>query len=134
LSYERFRDWLEEALDDLEAARELFQFGRWSKVCFLSHQAVEKALKALCIKRLGVYSQTRSIARLIVDVRGVIVIPEELAEKAGKLDRYYIPTRYPNVWPALPPHRHYSKGDAEEALATAVEVVELVKREVEGDP
>jgi HEPN domain-containing protein len=66
-------------------------------VCFLSHQAVEKALKALRIKRLGVYSQTQSIAKLIEDVRGVIVIPEELAEKAGKLDRYYIPTRYPNV-------------------------------------
>ncbi len=75
MSYERFRDWLEEALDDLEAARELFQFGRWSKVCFLSHQAVEKALKALCIKKLGVYSQTHSIAKLIEDVRGVIVIP-----------------------------------------------------------
>ena len=45
MSYERFRDWLEEALDDLEVARELFQFGRWSKVCFLSHLAVEKALK-----------------------------------------------------------------------------------------
>lgn len=134
MSYERFRDWLEEALDDLEAARELFQFSRWSKVCFLSHQAVEKALKALCIKRLGVYSQTHSIAKLIEDVRGVIVIPEELAEKARKLDRYYIPTRYPNVWPALPPHKHYGKGDAEEALATAVEVVELVKREVERDP
>jgi HEPN domain-containing protein len=38
------------------------------------------------------------------------------------------------VWPALPPHKHYGKGDAEEALATAVEVVELVKREVERDP
>ncbi len=71
---------------------------------------------------------------MIEDVRGVIVIPEELAEKDGKLDRYYIPTRYPNVWPALHPHKHYGKGDAEEALATAVEVVELVKREVEGDP
>ncbi len=32
MSYERYRDWLEEALDDLEAARELFQFSRWSKV------------------------------------------------------------------------------------------------------
>lgn len=86
MSYERFRDWLEEALDDLEAARELFQFGRWSKVCFLSHQAVEKALKALCIKRLGVYSQTHSIAKLIEDVRGVIVIPEELAELGSLID------------------------------------------------
>ena len=91
MSYERFRDWLEEALDDLEAARELFQFSRWSKACFLSHQAVEKALKALCIKRLGVHSQTHSIAKLIEDVRGVIVIPEELAEKAGKLDGYLSP-------------------------------------------
>jgi len=51
-----------------------------------------------------------------------------LIDKVRKLDRYYIPTRYPNAWPALPPHKHYSKDDAEEALKTAVGVVEIVKR------
>jgi HEPN domain-containing protein len=134
LSYERYRDWLEEAVDDLEAARVLLQAGRWSKVRFLSHQAVKKALKALCIRRLGVYLRTHSVARLVEEVSRVVRLPEDLVEKVRRLDRYYIPTRYPNAWPALPPYRHYSREDAEEALRVTEDVVELVKREVEGGP
>lgn len=134
MSYGRWRDWLEEAIDDLEAAEALFQAGKWSKVCFLSHQAVEKALKALCIRRLGVYLRTHSVARLIEEVGRVTSLPEGLAERVRRLDRYYIPTRYPNAWPALPPYKHYSREDAEDALRVAVEVVELVKREAGGGP
>ncbi len=103
MSYGGWRDWLEEAVDDLEAAEALFQAGKWSKVCFLSHQAVEKALKALCIRRLGVYLRTHSVARLIEEVGRVTSLPEGLAERVRRLDRYYIPTRYPNAWqPYLP--------------------------------
>lgn len=134
MSYGRYRDWLEEAVDDLEAARRLFEFSMWSKVCFFSHQAAEKALKALCIKKLGRYVQTHSVARLLEELGGAVELPQGLAERARRLDRHYIPTRYPNAWPELPPHRHYSRGDAEEALAAAAEVVELAKREVERDP
>jgi len=121
-------------VDDLEAARRLFEHGMWSKVCFFSHQAAEKALKALCIKKLGRYVQTHSVARLLRELSGVLNLPQELAERARRLDRHYVPTRYPNAWPELPPHKHYSRGDAEEALSSASEVVELVRREVEGNP
>jgi HEPN domain-containing protein len=134
LSYGRYRDCLEEAVDDLEAARRLFEFSMWSKVRFLFHQAAEKALEALCIKKLGKYVQTHSVARLLEELGGAAELPQGLAERARRLDRHYIPTRYPNAWPELPPHRHYSRGDAEEALAAAAEVVELAKREVERDP
>ncbi|HWQ16438.1 MAG TPA: HEPN domain-containing protein [Sulfolobales archaeon] len=44
LSYDRYRDWLDEAIDDLEAAGEMQRLGRYSKACFFSHQAAEKAL------------------------------------------------------------------------------------------
>ena len=134
MSYGRYRDWLEEAVDDLEAARRLFEFSMWSKVCFFSHQAAEKALKALCIKKLGRYVQTHSVARLLEELGGAVELPEGLAERARRLDRHYIPTRYPSAWPEPPPHKHYSRRDAEEALTAAAEVVELAKREVERDP
>ena len=134
MSYGRYRDWLEEAVDDLEAARRLFEHGMWSKVCFFSHQAAEKALKALCIKKLGRYVQTHSVMRLLGELSGVLNLPQELAERARRLDRHYVPTRYLNVWPELPPHKHYSKSDAEEALSSASEVVELAKSEAERDP
>jgi len=134
LSYEWYRDWLEEAFDDLEAAKGLFQLGKWSKVCFFSHQAAEKALKALCIKNLGIYLHTHSVARLLEEIKKAVNISEDLILKVGKLDRHYVPTRYPNAWPALPPYKHYSRDDAEEALGIAVEVIEFVKGEVKRDP
>ncbi len=134
MSYERYRDWLEEAIDDLEAALELYRVGKWSKACFYSHQAAEKSLKALIIKRLGIYWRTHSVKAILEEISSRIVIPEDLAKAAGKLDRYYIPTRYPNAWPSLPPYKHYSREDAEEAIKIAREVLEYVKKAVEGDP
>ncbi|MEZ0318522.1 MAG: HEPN domain-containing protein [Pyrobaculum sp.] len=49
MSWERWRDWLDDAEDDL-AAEALYQLGRYAKACFLAQQAAEKALKALLIK------------------------------------------------------------------------------------
>lgn len=65
LSYDRYRDWLDEATDDLEAARELYELGRYGKACFFSHQAAEKALKVLMIKKLGVYNTIHSAGELL---------------------------------------------------------------------
>ena len=134
MSYGRYMDWLEEAVDDLKAAEKLFEHGMWSKACFYSHQAAEKALKALCIKKLGRYVHTHSVTRLLEEVSEAVNLPPELIDRARGLDRHYIPTRYPNAWPELPPHKHYSRKDAEEALGAAAEVVNLAKSEAERDP
>ena len=126
-------DWFKEAVDDLEAAQELFKVGKWSKVCFFSHQACEKALKALIIKKLGFYMRTHSVRELIFEVGRRMDVPKELVERCSKLDRYYVPTMYPNAWPALAPHEHYDKEEAEWALKSAEELVNYVKGEIK-DP
>lgn len=46
-------------------------------------------------------------------------VPEELLEAAKVLDKYYIPTRYPDAHPAGPAARHYTRGEAEEAVRLA---------------
>lgn len=134
MSYRRYEDWLEEALDDLETASELLKIGKWSKVCYFSHQAAEKALKAFIIKKLGIYKHTHSTAELAGEVSQQAEFPQDLLVEAGKLDRHYIPTRYPNAWPALPPYKHYNKTDAEEALETSKKVVNYVRNRIGGDP
>lgn len=133
MSHERYRDWLEEALDDYFAARDLYNLRRYSKAAFFSHQACEKALKALLIKRAKRYSPVHSVLKLMEEVKRVIDVPEELVWKAQYLDRFFIPTRYPNAWPSGPPHKHYTQEDAERALEYAGEVLEFVKRKIEGD-
>jgi len=126
----RYLDWLDEAADDYEAARLLYAAGKYSKACFFSHQACEKAVKALMIRRLGRYDPVHSVAELLRRLRPAVSVPEDLVRKGELLDRYYVPTRYPNAWPAGAPHRHYVREDAEEALRLAEEVLRFVEREI----
>ena len=43
------------------------------------------------------------------------------------LDKYYVPTRYPNAWTEGIPEDYYFKGEAENAIARARRVVEWVE-------
>jgi len=130
-SYEKYVDWLEEALDDYGAAVDLMRLGRYGKACFLAQQAAEKAVKALMIKRLGVHVTVHSVAELLRRLRPAVSVPDELVAVGEKLDRYYVPTRYPNAWPFGAPHKHYTEEDAREAVECAGRVLEFVKREIE---
>jgi HEPN domain-containing protein len=46
------------------------------------------------------------------------------AELARVLDKYYIPTRYPNGLPGGIPSQAYTADDARQAIAAAVRVLE----------
>jgi HEPN domain-containing protein len=39
---EKFEAWLEYAQNDLDAAKALFNFGRWRNVAFMCKQSIEK--------------------------------------------------------------------------------------------
>jgi len=132
-AYERYSDWYEEGLDDYATAKDLFRLRRYSKVCYFCHQACEKILKALMIKELKRYDPIHSVAELLRRLSTVLNVPKELITIGEKLDRYYIPTRYPNAWPYGAPHTHYSEEDAKEALNYAEKVMEFAKREIERD-
>ena len=104
----------------------LYREGKYSKTCFFSQQAAGKALKGLCIYKLRVYKHTHSVAELL----RYLSAQEELIQKGEYLDRFYVPTRYPNVWPSGAPYKHYKKEDAEIALKYAEEVLNYVKEQV----
>jgi len=132
--YDRYLDWLEEALDDYATAEDLYKLGRYSKACYFSHQACEKAVKALMIRKLGRYEALHSVAELLRRASTAVESLSELVLKADYLDRFYIPTRYPNAWPRGAPYKHYTREDAERALEYAREVIERVKEEISRDP
>jgi len=98
MSYERYTDWLEEAVDDYESAKDLMKLGRYGKACFFAQQASEKALKALMIKRVRAHVDIHSVAEILRRLKGAVEVPDELIAVGERLDRYYIPTRYPNAW------------------------------------
>ena len=51
--------------------------------------------------------------------------------QAKKLDKYYIPTRYPNGLPGGIPSRYFDDPkEAEEAMQHAKKVIEIVERKI----
>ncbi len=127
MSWERWVDWLEEAEDDLAAAMDLYGAGRYAKACFLAQQAAEKALKALLMKRVGIYERTHSVTSLLERARTSVGVPHEVLAAGELLDRYYVPSRYPNAWPSGSPSRRLKEVDAREAIRAAELVLNYVK-------
>lgn len=133
MSYSRWVDWIDEAEDDYGAAMDMMRLGRYSKACYLAQQAAEKALKALLIRATGRYAHTHSVVELLSQLRDVgISVGDELLRAGEDLDRHYVPSRYPNAWPAGAPHRHYKEEDARKALESARLVMEFVRRNIRG--
>lgn len=135
MSVERNRSeaarWLETARGDLHTADVLFANRRWAHCCFHAQQAAEKALKSLWYLFDG-DPWGHSAARLVddlgeVDQRAHASVAD-LAETAGRLDRYYIPTRYPNGLPDITPDRAFFEADAREAIDAARLILERVAR------
>ena len=121
--------WLETAGGDLETARVLLSNARWAHCCFHAQQAAEKALKALWYSLDG-DPWGHSVVRLVDDLSEIDAPAHkgmaDLAETAARLDRYYIPTRYPNGLPDITPDRAFFEADAREAIEAARRILERV--------
>lgn len=94
------RRWLSQAEDDRRFAEWVLSEGRFfDKGCFVAQQAGEKALKA-CLYAIG---NRRVIGHSLSDLRAELEALHppvaQIAEQARRLDRHYIPTRYPNGLP-----------------------------------
>lgn len=122
--------WLNTGEDDLEAAVLLRKNGKFPQACFYAQQAAEKALKAIWYYR-DADPWGHSVRRLVEDLEGVdLDVFDQMKGllKAGTvLDRFYIPTRYPNGLPELTPKEAYLEEDAEECIRQANQIVAAVK-------
>jgi HEPN domain-containing protein len=123
--------WLTQAEDEFEDADELRKRGRFYLALFHFQQAAEKAVKAylyLKTKSIEVF-YTQSLDELLKMAVESDKVFTEIAQ-AKKLDRYYIPTRYPNGLPGGVPSRYFDDPkEAEEAMLLTKEVIDLVKKE-----
>jgi len=124
--------WFTQATDEFEDADELRKRGRFYLALFHFQQATEKALKAylyLKVKSVEVF-YTHSIGEL--SKMALEIDPDfEQIVPAKKLDRYYIPTRYPNGLPGGVPSQYFDDPqEAEEAMHLAKSVIDLVERKI----
>ena len=124
------RRWFEQSLRDLDDARFAGNGGRYNLACFLAQQSAEKALKAVLYASGEEKVWGHSVAELCSDAETFDKTFEELRKTAGPLDRYYIPTRYPNGLPGGIPADAYLEDDALKALGMAEKVIETVRRKM----
>jgi HEPN domain-containing protein len=118
-AYEAQR-WLDTAANELGAARTLAGSGYHAQACFFSQQCAEKAVKAMWYL-IGAEPWGHSVQALIEELPQKEQIDDvgAVMGKAAVLDRYYIPTRYPNGLPDLTPEKTYSAADSKQAIESA---------------
>ena len=125
----RAGDWLNQALRDLEQARDSKKAGRHEWACFAAHQAAKKAVKALHLQR-GQEAWGHVVVRLLRELPVDVRAEDALVERARVLDTFYIPARYPNSHSEGAPFEHYGPLQSEEAIGYAGEIVEFVRRQM----
>lgn len=114
----RWRDWWDQAQRDVRHAEHSVAVGDYEWAAFAAQQAAEKGLKAL-IMALGGQPWGPSVTGLIEAVPETLRPPLAAVEAANRLDKHYIPTRYPNGLADSYPGKLYTKGEAEGAIADA---------------
>ena len=122
--------WFKTAEDDLDSAMILKDSGKYAHSCFHSQQAAEKSLKAVWY-----FSDEdpwgHSIKKLIDDLEsvnpGLYQEFEPLTRIALVLDRFYIPTRYPNGLPDITPDVAFNNEDAETCRNHAEKIIDAVR-------
>ena len=122
--------WFKTAEDDLDSAMILKDSGKYAHSCFHSQQAAEKSLKAVWY-----FSDEdpwgHSIKKLIDDLEsvnpGLYQEFEPLTRIALILDRFYIPTRYPNGLPDITPDVAFTIEDAKTCINHADKIIDAVR-------
>lgn len=124
---DRSKDWFSQAVHILKQAKWNLEGEFFDGVCFLAQQSAEMATKALCLHyKLECWGH--AISRLFHILKSDILIPESIVDLGKKLDKYYIPTRYPNGFERGAPKDYFTKQEAEEAIDNAEEIIEFCRK------
>ncbi len=117
-------DWLRQAKRDLDVARTTFDAQQYDWSCFAAQQAAEKALKAL-YQHHHAEGWGHVLARLVEELASDEPGLSEFVDAAKVLDKFYIPTRYPNGLDRGAPADAFTQGEAQQAIDHAEQIVQF---------
>ncbi len=119
-------DWWKQALADLEAAEKIAQASVYFSSVFHSHQAAEKAFRALHLEKMRkLPPPTHNLFRLGESVGAPAILQQALEE----LNPEFLATRYPDAANGIPAEA-FGERSAQVHLAAAREVVEWVREQL----
>jgi len=122
----RYADWLRQAEADLRHARNALEDGDHEWACFAAQQAAEKAVKAVVLAQGG-EPWGHSVTILLGALAERIAASSDLVDAGKRLDKHYIPTRYPNGFDAGAPTDYYTRAEAEAAVKDAATILEFCR-------
>jgi HEPN domain-containing protein len=126
---ERSRDWFRQAEADLRHARHAAEDEDFEWAAFAAQQAAEKAVKAL-FQKLHLEAWGHTISLLLASLPESAGAGAMLIDAAKRLDKHYIPTRYPNGFDRGAPVDFYTLGEAHQAIADAEAIVGFCGRQI----
>ena len=118
----RAEDWMRQAKRDATHAFHALEDGDYEWSCFAAQQAAEKALKSTFQKR-NQEGWGHSLAALCLALSKEVPVPQEISDASKRLDKHYIPARYPNGFASGTPGDYYLKEDAEKAIEDAQKII-----------
>jgi len=119
--------WWDQAKQDFDAALYNFDGRRYYIAAFLCQQAVEKALKALFLKKKkGIFPQSHSLIYLGKEVKA----PKEFLGFLRELTPKFVDTRYPDAALGIPAEI-YGEENVAEIIEQTKKILKWVKSELE---
>lgn len=109
--------WMDRSYLDLESARVLLDRNLCPTACFHAQQVAEKGLKALSYYK-GEGERGHKLTQLMADLEPTFPQLNEFYEIIQRLEEYYLPTRYPDVYDDVsydPYHYEEAKRAVEDA-------------------
>ena len=115
--------WFRQSEDDLGFVRWLNKEKKFfDKGCFVAQQSAEKAMKACLYAQGERIVIGHSLFDFCEKIKTDISEFSEILNECRRLDRYYIPTRYPNGLPGGIPFQYFTEEDIRNALVDAEKV------------
>lgn len=123
---EESKRWFKQSEADLDDAKYNLIGRRYNVACFLAQQAIEKTLKAYLFFYGIEEVWGHSVTELCDDIISLDKSFVNWKEKLAPMDKYYIPTRYPNALPGGIPKEVFDEEDAKKAVSLAEEIIKFI--------
>jgi len=126
LKKELIKDWLLMAQIDIKSAEAALKDEIYSTVCFHSQQAVEKSFKAFLLNFESEVIKTHDLLLLFQRSVKYESRLRKFKKNIGFLNKFYVPTRYPDAFPGSLPEGLPQKPEAERSLKEAKEILKFL--------
>ena len=123
--------WLIQTKRDLDDANFTKNGKRHNLACFLYQQAAEKALKAYLYSQGLEEVWGHSVAELCNEAMKYNKGFSAFLKDAASLDKYYIPTRYPNGLPGGIPSDVFQAKDAKDAHSSCKRIIIFISNKMQ---